>query len=382
MLPDSVATNVYRALSLTPLKRENVVPIVYELNADSTEIGAADDNAIVLTDKSISPHHFAVRRNDGTDHLIVDLAERWRRHDLIWLKFREGDAYWCPRHGNLSQLDERNWCPTCKHKRGSLWLIRPLHPGDTFYIGKAFRATYIVQESIPQIEPATNNAESAFPPTEVFQSPAPSKVSIPPEEETIPTCAMPVDDSNLWRWQPIGIPFPVFMHHRVNVAITQHARQYRDREVGGVLLGDVKRDENGQMFVIATHAIKAEFANETRGHITFTHNTWLQIHSARERLQPDKIIVGWYHTHPGWTIFLSQWDLFIHQSFFRQPWQIALVIDPSLDRAGFFVWKDNQVNSPLKPIEPFRLAEIDGWAETVKPRVRIKLTDTISSVKG
>ncbi|MBI5035362.1 MAG: Mov34/MPN/PAD-1 family protein [Chloroflexi bacterium] len=361
---------MYRALSLMPLKQENTAPVVHELNADSTKIGAADDNAIVLTDKSISPHHLEIRHDDGIDHLVVDLAERWRRHDATWFQFRDGDAYWCPRHGNVSQLDERNWCPTCKHKRGSLWLIRPLHPGETFDIGKAYRATYLLQERAPKIEPDTSAA------------PAPKQLSIPPAEEAIPVCAMPLDDSNLWRWQPAGIPFPIFMHHRVNVAITQHAREYSDREVGGVLLGDVKRDEHGQMYVVATHAIKAEFADETRGHITFTHNTWLQIHRARERLQPDKIIVGWYHTHPGWTIFLSQWDLFIHTSFFRAPWQIALVVDPSLDRAGFFVWKDNQVNSPHKPIEPFRLAEIDGWADTVKPRVRIKLTDTVSPVKG
>jgi proteasome lid subunit RPN8/RPN11 len=252
-------------------------------------------------------------------------------------------------------------------------LIRPLHSGDTFYIGKAFLATYISQEQTPQAE--TEKTKPAFPSNQVLQAPAPKKISIPIDEPAIATCPLPTDDSNLWRWQPAEIPFPIFMHHRVNMAITQHARQYQDREVGGVLLGDVKRDKQGQMYVVATYAVKAEFANETRGHITFTHNTWLEIHNARERLYPDKIIVGWYHTHPGWTIFLSQWDLFIHQSFFRQPWQFALVIDPSLDRAGFFVWKDNQVNSPLKPIEPFRLAELDGWADIIKPRVRIKLTD-------
>jgi proteasome lid subunit RPN8/RPN11 len=375
MSPDHAATTTYRALSIMPLMQENVVPIVYELNAESTEIGAADDNAIVLSDKSISPHHFAIRRSDGLDHLLVDLAARWRRRDLTWLKFQNGDIYWCPQHGNLARLDQRNWCPQCQRKRGSLWLIRPLHPGDTFSIGKAFRATYILQERMPQTQDTAIKSDSAFPPAEVFQTPTQKKISIPNDEPTIPTCPPPTDDTNLWRWQPDGIPFPIFMHHRVNIAITQHARQNRDREVGGVLLGDVKQDELGQMYVVATHAVRAEFADETKGHITFTRKTWLEIHSARERQQPDKLIVGWYHTHPGWTIFLSPWDLFIHQSFFKQPWQVALVIDPSLDRAGFFVWKDNQVNSPLKPIEPFRLAEIDGWVETIKPRVRIKLTD-------
>jgi len=98
------------------------------------------------------------------------------------------------------------------------------------------------------------------------------------------------------------------------------------------------------------------------------------MHSTREAQHPDKVIVGWYHTHPGWTIFLSEWDLFIHRSFFKDPWQFALVIDPSLDRAGFFVWKDDQVADPRAPVEPFRLAELDGWAGSVNPRVRVRLT--------
>ena len=377
MSGQAVATTTYRALSITPLKRKNLVPIVYELNADSTEIGAADDNAIVLSDQSISPHHFAIRRTAGSDQLLVDLSERWRRHDKTWFQFQEGDTYWCPHHNGFTQLDQRDWCPQCQRKRGSLWLIRPLHSGDEFKIGKAFRATYIAQEHAPGPK-VVAKTKPVFPPIELAPTSDP-KIDLVPAEPSVPTCALPTDDSNLWRWQPEGIPFPIFMHHRVNVAITQHARQNRDREVGGVLLGDVKQDEHGQLYVVATHALRAEFANETRGHITFTRHTWLQIHTARERLQPDKVIVGWYHTHPGWTIFLSQWDLFIHQSFFKQPWQIALVIDPSVDRAGFFVWKDKQVNSPLTPIEPFRLAELDGWVESIKPRVRIKLTDRVSS---
>jgi proteasome lid subunit RPN8/RPN11 len=161
----------------------------------------------------------------------------------------------------------------------------------------------------------------------------------------------------------------------VNLAITQHARQNDEREVGGILLGDVRRDEKGWLYLVVTHALQAEFANEARGHLTFTQNTWLKIHRTRETQYPDKTIVGWYHTHPGWTIFLSKWDLFIHQNFFKQPWQIALVIDPSVDRAGFFVWNGGEIGNPDAPLEPFRLAELDGWKDTVRPRVRIKLTD-------
>ncbi len=372
----SAAPDSYRALSIAPIKAKNAAPVLYELSGDSTEIGSADDNAIVLSDPSVAPHHLAVRRIGESAHLLVDLAERWRQRDREWIKYRDGDAYWCPRHGSFLKLDHRAWCPQCKHRRGSLWLLRPLQPGDSFEIGRAFRATYVVQERAAAQPNAAAETGAAFPANEFFETEVPPpRTALPAQEPQIPVCPLPTDDSNLWRWQPGGMPFPIFMHQRVNLAITQHARQNSQREVGGILLGDVRRDEQGWLYLVVTHALPAEFANEARGHLTFTQNTWVKIHRTRESLHPDKTIVGWYHTHPGWTIFLSKWDLFIHQNFFKQPWQIALVIDPSLDRAGFFVWKGGAVDNPDAPVEPFRLAELDGWKDTLRPRVRIKLTD-------
>jgi len=294
------ATNIYRALSIAQTRIKNAAPVLYELTGASTEIGAADDNAIVLTDSSIALHHLTVRRANGRDYLLIDLADRWRHRDRTWCKFRPGDAYWCPRHGSFERLDHRAWCPRCKHRRGSLWLMRPLSPGDTFDIGTAFRAKYVIQEHATQPSPADYEPRHAFPTPEMFEAKTlVPKIALSADAPEIPTRALPTDDSNLWRWQPEGVPFPIFLHQRVNITIAQHARQNSEREVGGILLGEVRQDERGQMYIIVTHAIKAEFASETRGHLTFTHKTWLQIRSTYEAHYPDKVIVGWYHTHPG-----------------------------------------------------------------------------------
>ena len=368
----------YHALSIVPTQNQNAAPVLYELDSDSTEIGSAEDNAIVLSDPSIQPHHLAIRHMDEQDFLLVDLAGHWHDATQTWVEYRPSDAYWCPRHGNLSRLDERTWCPHCKNRRGSLWLMRPLKPGDSFELGNAFRATYVIQDIPSTSETPTAQSESAFPPNARFnQLPETKKISIAAHTPTIPQLPLPIDDTNLWCWQPSGVPFPVFLHQRVNRTMTQHARQNHEREVGGILLGDVRQNEEQKMYIVVTHTVQAEFANETRGHLTFTQETWLKIHQTRETQYPDKTIVGWYHTHPGWTIFLSSWDLFIHQNFFKQPWQIALVIDPSLNRGGIFVWQDNAIINPQKPIQPFHLAELDGWNSNPRPRVRIRLTDNM-----
>ncbi len=374
MASRSAKPSTFRALSIAPIDAKSAAPVLYELLGDSTEIGSADDNAIVLAHPTVAPHHMAVRRAGGREHLLVDVSERRRYRDLEWTRFKPGDAYWCPRHGSLERLNSHGLCPRCRRKHGSLWLLRPLAPGDSFKIGKAFRATLVVQERIPVSTSPLNHSGRSFPPSELFEAEAPPRqVSLVESGTAIPAGRLPTNDSNLWQWRPDAAPFPIFLHQRVNRAITQHARENCQCEVGGILLGDVGQDA-GQLFVVITHSLKAEFATETRGHLTFTQKTWLKIHQMHEAQYPDKTIVGWYHTHPGWTIFLSDWDLFIHRNFFKQPWQIALVLDPSLDRAGYFVWKGNALLDPQQPVEPFQLFELDGW-QVSRPSVRIKLLE-------
>ena len=62
---------------------------------------------------------------------------------------------------------------------------------------------------------------------------------------------------------------------------------------------------------------------------------------SRDRLHPELDIVGWYHTHPDFGIFLSSHDLFIHRHFFAQTLQVAYVVDPIRQTRGFFQWRDS-----------------------------------------
>ena len=77
--------------------------------------------------------------------------------------------------------------------------------------------------------------------------------------------------------------------------------------------------------------------------LTFTHETWADLHSQVEQKYPTEMIVCWHHTHPGFGVFLSGYDQFIHRNFFPEPWQIALVVDPR--RAAALA-----VQPPLRPL--------------------------------
>lgn len=117
--------------------------------------------------------------------------------------------------------------------------------------------------------------------------------------------------------------------------ILTHAKEEPDIEICGVLLGKAKQDKHGS-FLDIEHTIRGENAKGQGAQVTFTHETWNHIYKEQEKSYPKLDIVGWYHTHPGFDIFLSDMDKFIHNNFFGNPHQVAYVYDPYQGTEGFF----------------------------------------------
>ena len=133
---------------------------------------------------------------------------------------------------------------------------------------------------------------------------------------------------------------PIFVDLDVMRDMEAHAHTNTRVELGGVMLGKQCIDSNGKPFVVVTDSLRARHYEATRGSFKFTHETWSQITGERNRFHPDLEMVGWYHTHPGWTVFLSPMDLFICNNFFNRDLDVALVIDPCNDDRGWFQWDE------------------------------------------
>lgn len=163
-------------------------------------------------------------------------------------------------------------------------------------------------------------------------------------EHAAPHRALRPDENRQFVVESLGKPgkddLPIFVDLDVHAEMDSHATSDTSVELGGVLLGRACRDERGQPFVVISDCIRAEHYESTKGSFKFTHDTWSAITRERERVAPDLQIVGWYHTHPGWGIFLSGMDLFICENFFNQPLDIAYVIDPCRPDRGMFQWTD------------------------------------------
>lgn len=143
--------------------------------------------------------------------------------------------------------------------------------------------------------------------------------------------------------------------------IRQHARSCSKTEVCGVLIGS--EDKNG----LAIEAcIAGANASQAGTHVTFTQDTWAHIYQTKDAKYPDHRIVGWYHSHPGFGVFLSDHDTFIHKNFFSSPMQVAWVYDPHSDEEGCFGWVGQRLER-LSEIEVVDHKGGEGAGETGKP---------------
>ncbi|MES2221631.1 MAG: Mov34/MPN/PAD-1 family protein [Acidobacteriota bacterium] len=133
---------------------------------------------------------------------------------------------------------------------------------------------------------------------------------------------------------------PLFqIDNEVTRCIRKHARAHMKTEVCGVLIGETRDG-----VVEITASIEALNAAQAGAHVTFTQDAWETIYQVKDESYPDQRIVGWYHSHPGFGVFLSEHDSFIHRNFFSSPDQVAWVYDPHTDEEGCFGWVDGVIH--------------------------------------
>lgn len=141
--------------------------------------------------------------------------------------------------------------------------------------------------------------------------------------------------------QPNKNEIPVFLDFDVMLDMERHAASDKTVELGGVLLGGQFHDEEGQPFVLITDSLRAKHYESTKGSFKFTKEAWTEITKERNEYAEDLQMVGWYHTHPDWGVFLSGMDMFICDNFFNRPLDMAYVIDPCRGDRAFFQWSSD-----------------------------------------
>jgi proteasome lid subunit RPN8/RPN11 len=185
---------------------------------------------------------------------------------------------------------------------------------------------------------------------------------LPPDMTQPITTPLPSKKASRWNspYDEIGQApvVSVFMTQPAYSRVCVHSVSDLNNEVGGILVGQWCTDaEKEGQFVVVEHAIPARHTKQGSVYLTFTQESILDFHDQIDTNYKGQRIVGWYHTHPRMGIFLSHYDTWLHNHFFPEPWQVALVIEPVTEIGGFFV---RQKDGRLDPTRYFGFYELDG----------------------
>ncbi|MCA9138799.1 MAG: Mov34/MPN/PAD-1 family protein [Planctomycetales bacterium] len=175
---------------------------------------------------------------------------------------------------------------------------------------------------------------------------------------------------------PRQADFRVHLSPSVHQGIADHAGADTSVEICGVLVGTWNRDEDGP-YAVVTEYIRCDSATSKFAEVTFTHESWAQINQEMDSEYADLRIVGWYHSHPDFGIFLSDRDCFIQENCFSGAGQVAYVVDPVRKLEGIFEWRDGKP----QPMPHYWVGEkiIPVEASKKSPRVAARESDRATS---
>jgi proteasome lid subunit RPN8/RPN11 len=181
--------------------------------------------------------------------------------------------------------------------------------------------------------------------------------------------------------------FRVLIPRQVIHDAVEEAQRAPEREVGGVLLGHLRRDEgSGELFLEVTCLVPAVETAATGTSVTFTHETWAQAREVARYRGEGEIFVGWVHSHPfrfceecplrqegaamdkaardkvGWTgpeeclgkvLFYSGDDEFLMELSFARPFMVGLLaaVEPNVERflghlpVKLFGWRNGRIEA-------------------------------------
>ena len=126
--------------------------------------------------------------------------------------------------------------------------------------------------------------------------------------------------------------YEVYVEINVLGDIFTLAKRYFPLEIVGYLLGDLCRYKTYTYVRVLDYIPIASYSTTTsvRPDITSLGE------SINKLYESDLLIVGWYHTHPGYGCFLSDIDIDTQRKCFNKPYHVALVVDPIYQDAKFF----------------------------------------------
>ncbi|MBW1933599.1 MAG: hypothetical protein JRI56_11495 [Deltaproteobacteria bacterium] len=100
----------------------------------------------------------------------------------------------------------------------------------------------------------------------------------------------------------------------------------RRLEALGFLVGNLYMWNNENFSVI--HEIVTGKLDSTAVSVKFRRDAFENLFDQLDEIEYDYVLIGWYHSHPGYTSFMSSIDVDTQARMFNKPFHVALVVDP------------------------------------------------------
>ncbi len=153
------------------------------------------------------------------------------------------------------------------------------------------------------------------------------------------------------------VRYEVYISLQAFRQILRHSRS-SENEVIGLLVGD-QHTWKGRSYTLIDGHVEGNQGSATS--VIFQNiNSLLQ---SLTGIHSDKLIVGWYHSHPNLGCFLSHTDRSTHLEGYGDPWDVALVLDPTRKKYAFFKYDEGRFYSPTYVIFAEQVANANGQAD-------------------
>lgn len=130
-------------------------------------------------------------------------------------------------------------------------------------------------------------------------------------------------------------------------------------EQQGMLLGQVYSTPDGFIGLVEFVVLSEAVGNSV--YIESAHSEWSEMDRVMDeenaRRKYKLVKVGWWHTHPNMSIFMSETDKTTQRNYFNENWQFAAVLNPQHMKWGAFVGEKSEecfgcfINLDLKKIK-------------------------------
>lgn len=136
----------------------------------------------------------------------------------------------------------------------------------------------------------------------------------------------------------------VYLHYEPAKEIVNHAmKNIKNRlEVMGYLIGDVFKTHNEGLIIEVTKVLTSDL-DATSTTVKFAKEGLAKVIEMLDDQEKGYMLIGWYHSHPGYTCFLSSTDIRTQMEMFPMPYHLAIVIDPIYEDIKAFSVIDGQV---------------------------------------